>query len=118
MKDSDKRRDDFFNQLELSQVTINNYSSALNGTFVSDIITGIDDNYKSIFEITDLEILWRIYTKINLHPVNIANHRGYSCPIMKYIRFLNGGKKYGKRIDANKKKPRKKRAQKNQTALE
>ena len=38
----------------------------------------------------------------NLHPKNISNHRIYSCVIMKYIRFLNNGKKIGKRIDYGK----------------
>jgi hypothetical protein len=44
------------------------------------------------------------HSKINLHPKNIENHRAYSAATMKYIRFLNDGKKYGHRIDL--KKPR------------
>lgn len=61
----------------------------------------------SIFEITNLKELWDLYCKINMHPINIANHRGYSCAIMQYIRFLNNGKKIGKRIDVNIKRKKK-----------
>ena len=61
---------------------------------------GID----SIFEMTDLQDLWDFYSLINIHPKNVSRHRAYSAPIMKYIRFLNNGNKYGKRIDFNRKK--------------
>ena len=63
-------------------------------------------NKESLFDIYDLEELWNIYSEINLHPQNISKHRMYSAAIMKYIRFLNGGKKYGKRIDYQKPKPK------------
>lgn len=102
--DSNTRKNLFFNQLQLSQVTINNYRSALNGRFINGIVREINKKYNCIFDISDLSILWDLYCKINLHPTNIANHRGYSCALMQYIRFLNGGKKIGQRIDANTKR--------------
>lgn len=63
---------------------------------------------KQLYQITDLETLWKLYSKINLHPINISSHRAYSAAIMKYIRFLNNGEKYGRRIDYNKSKRQKK----------
>ena len=109
MNDIEKRKLDFFSQLKLSKSAKNNYSSALNGDFIYNIIAEVNNKGQSIFEITDLEILWTIYSKVNLHPANIAKHRGYSCAVMRYIRFLNDGKKYGKRIDADKPKGRRKK---------
>lgn len=105
--DSNTRKSQFFDQLNLSQVTINNYRAALNGSFLNGLVKEIDNKYNCIFDISDLAILWDLYCKINLHPTNIANHRGYSCAVMRYIRFLNGGKKIGKRIDANTKRNKK-----------
>ena len=107
----ERRMIDFFNQLNVSDRTKRNYESALNSRFIKQYLKDLY-GIGSIFEITKLEQLWDFYCKINLHPTNIANHRGYSCAIMRYIRFLNDGKKYGRRIDADKKKPRKKRTKK------
>jgi len=95
----EKRETQFYSQLVLSSVTKDNYMSALKGRVINEIISEIDGSIKSIFEITDLNLLWNIYTKANLHPSNIKNHRGISCAVMKYIRFLNNGKKIGRRID-------------------
>lgn len=102
MNTVEKRKKDFYNKLDLSPVTLSNYRSALNGRLLQEVLAEIDNSITSIFEITDLELLWKIYTMINVHPTNIKNHRGISCAVMKYIRFLNNGKKYGKRIDYKK----------------
>lgn len=102
-----QRKVDFINQLNVSQRTQQNYEGAIRSAFVKGILQdfcGTED----LFDITDLEKLWMVYTHINLHPVNIATHRAYSAAIMKYIRFLNNGKKYGKRIDYKKSKPKRK----------
>jgi len=98
----------FFEQLNVSPRTKLNYKTAINSSFVKRILKGFGDT-DNLFDITDLEKLWVVYSHINLHPVNLANHRTYSAAIMKYIKFLNGGKKYGKRIDY--KKPKGKRKQ-------
>lgn len=104
------RKEKFYSQLTLSSTTISNYKAALNSSYLRELLR---DKYEvlDIFEIVDLKILWNIYSFVNLEPKNIANHRAYSAPIMKYIRFLNNGKKYGRRIDSNKPRPnmRKKR---------
>lgn len=102
MKIAEKRSNDLYAQLNLSPVTLNNYRSALNGRVLKEVLAEVDDSIESIFEITDLDLLWAIYTKVNVHPSNIKNHRGTSCAVMKYIRFLNNGKKIGKRIDFGK----------------
>lgn len=98
-----KRKEAFFSQLSVSQRTQKNYEAATKSSFVKGVLQDFcgTDN---LFVITDLEKLWMVYSHINLHPVNIATHRVYSAAIMKYIRFLNKGEKYGKRIDANKPK--------------
>ncbi len=101
-----ERKNNFFNQLELSPTTIKNYRSALKSSYLIEILKkecGVSD----IFEIDDINLLWSLYSKINLSPKNLGNHRSFSAPIMKYIRFLNNGKKIGRRIDFN--KPRVKR---------
>lgn len=103
----DRRMIEFLNQLNVSDRTKHNYESALNSRFVKNYLYELY-GINSIFEITKLEQLWELYCKINVHSTNIANHRGYSCAIMRYIRFLNGGKKYGRRIDADKNMTRKK----------
>jgi hypothetical protein len=101
------RRQLFFSQLNLSESVARNYRNALNSTFLK-VTLAEKSNKESLFEITDLEELWNLYSFINLHPRNVANHRVYSAAVMKYIRFLNDGKKYGRRIDYNKTKPKKK----------
>lgn len=92
-----QRETDFYAQLNLSSTTIHNYRSALNSNFLKDLLKKY--GLKQLFSITDLELLWKIYSEVNLHPKNIRDHRAYSAAIMKYIRFLNNGQKYGKRID-------------------
>lgn len=98
-----KRRNDFFAQLNLSETTTRNYKVALNSVFLKEMLLKECDG-KQLFEITDLEELWKLYSKVNIHPKNISTHRLCSAAIMKYIRFLNGGKKYGRRIDFNRPK--------------
>ena len=97
------RKANFYTHLELSKTTITNYKSALNSSFLKEELKGTFE-VLDIFEINDIEKLWQLYSKINLHPRNIKNHRAYSAAIMKYIRFLNNGEKYGRRIDHNKPK--------------
>ena len=92
-----RRKADFYESLKLSPTTTSNYRSALQSSFLKDQYNNLD-----VFEIVDLEALWDLYSKINLHPKNISNHRAYSAAIMKYIRYLNQGVKYGKRIDFGK----------------
>ncbi len=101
-----KRKASFYEQLPLSKTTVSNYRSALNSVFLKEMLLK-ECGGKQLFEITDLEELWKLYSKINLHPKNISTHRSCSAAIMKYIKFLNGGKKYGRRIDYNKSKPSK-----------
>lgn len=96
-----RRKADFFESLNLSSATINNYRSALQSSFLLDYLKQ-EFKVNDLFEIDDLESLWQIYSRINLHSKNISHHRAYSAAIMKYIRFLNKGSKYGKRIDFGK----------------
>lgn len=98
-----KRQNIFFIQLDLSNSTKRRYRDALKSSFLNGLVKN-EFNKDSIFEITNIEKLWSFYTMINLHPVNIRMHRYYSAPLMKYISFLNGGKKYGRRIDFQKKR--------------
>ena len=91
-----RRKKDFFESLNLSTTTINNYKYALQSSFLLEYIKQ-EFNVSDLFEIIDLDILWHIYNKINLHPKNISNHRAYSAAIMKYIRYLNKGSKYQKK---------------------
>lgn len=102
-QEAKNRQESFFEQLSLSTKTFNNYRFALNSCFLREIIKEEFD-VLGIFEIDKIEDLWALYTKVNLHPKNIRSHRAYSAAIMKYIRFLNNGKKYGRRIDYNKPK--------------
>jgi len=92
------REVDFFKQLNVSERTIINYRNSLKSSFVKQVLQDYC-NTDNLFEVIDLKKLWIIYSYINLHPVNIATHRAHSTIIMKYIRFLNNGKKYGRRID-------------------
>ena len=108
MKDTNAaiRRASFFEQLLLSKTTVSNYSSALNSRFLKDVLKN-EFEVLDIFEIVNIEDLWKLYSKINLHPKNISNHRAYSAAIMRYIRFLNNGEKYGRRIDYYKNRSKK-----------
>ena len=94
----EKRKDRFLSQINLSNSAKRRYRNALSSTFVNDILHQ-EWHFNSIYEITDVEILWKFYSLINLHPENVRLHRYYSAPIMQYIKYLNGGKKYGRRID-------------------
>ena len=96
-----KRKDDFFKSLNLSVRTTHNYKTAIQSSFFTGVLKD-EFNTLDLFEIIDLQKLWVLYSKINLHPKNISNHRAYSAAIMKYIRYLNNGKKLGKRIDFGK----------------
>lgn len=98
-----KRKSEFLSQLSLSDSSKRRYKDALSSLWLNDFVREKFE-LDSVFEITDLEMLWKLYSMVNLHPVNVRLHRYYSSPIMQYIKFLNGGKKYGKRIDYNKKK--------------
>ena len=95
-----ERRDAFFSSLTLSESTIHNYKTALTSSFFKEFIL---TNFKvdTLFEITDLDILVKLYTTINIHPKNIQLHRVCSAVVMKYLRFLNNGKKIVKRKDYN-----------------
>lgn len=97
------RKEKFFEQLNLSEAAARNYRNALNSTFLKGKLYS-ELGVASLFEITDLNTLWDFYTMINVHPKNVSTHRSYSAAIMKYIRFLNNGKKVGRRIDYNRKR--------------
>ncbi len=104
MKD---RETAFYKSLStLSARTIRNYQTSIKSVFLKQQLLE-ELKTDSLFDIDNLDKLWGFYSRINLHPINIANHRSYSAAIMKYIRFLNNGEKYGKRIDYQ--KPKKQR---------
>lgn len=98
MSTSKTRETKFISQLSLSESSLRNYKVALNSTLLRN---ALEQEYgvSSLYEITNLDTLWSLYCKINLHPKNVAAHRAYSAAVMKYIRFLNNGEKYGKRVD-------------------
>lgn len=96
------RKKRFFESLNVSQNTMRNYMVSINSSLVKQFVKS--KNFSSLFEIDDLNILWDLYSDINLHPKNIAAHRSYSAAIMKYIRFLNNGVKIGHRVDYKKKR--------------
>ena len=100
------RRDRFMEQLNLSPSATTHYRGAYTSNFLKEMLLLYCDS-DNIFELTDLKQLWNLYTNVNLHPTNTKNHRLYSAAINKYIRFLNNGEKYGRRIDFL--KPRKRR---------
>lgn len=97
-KDTNTRKEKFFSSLGLAEATMRNYKTALDSRFLKEYITA-KCNCISIFDIIDLDVLYDIYINIRIHPKNIETHRVCSAAIMKYIRFLNGGKKIGRRID-------------------
>lgn len=110
MIEANERQTAFFSSLTLSEATIHNYKTALRSTFFTEFIS---TNYKckSLFEISDLDTLVKLYTTVNVHPKNIQLHRVCSAVVMKYMRFLNNGKKIVKRKDYNMPRaPRKRRA--------
>lgn len=99
------RENAFCASLKVSEVTKKNYLSALHGKFLCSVLQAETDT-NDVFAIVNLEVLWKIYSYINLHPRNIATHRNISCALMRYMKFLNGGKRYGKRIDFEKPRTR------------
>lgn len=94
---------EFFNSLKLSENTIRGYRIALNSKFFVGYLMEYY-GYDSIFDINDVSVLWEIYSELNLHPKNVTNHRCYSSVVMKYLKYLNNGDRYGKRIDFGKKR--------------
>ena len=96
-----RRKDDFFKSLNLSLRTTQNYRTAIQSTFIQGVLKE-ECNTVDLFDLVDIKVLGDLYGKLNHHPKNIKNHRGYSAAIMKYIRYLNQGVKYGKRIDFGK----------------
>lgn len=102
----EQRKKNFIAQLNLSDTTTRNYITALNSSLLKEMLLEECDG-KQLFEINDLDELWKLYSKINVHPRNISTHRICSAAVMKYIKYLNGGKKYGKRIDFNRSRPKK-----------
>ena len=100
------RRKKFFDQLNLSPSATAHYKQAYNSSFLKEMLLQ-HCNCTDLFDITNLKVLWNLYTIINLHPINVKNHRLFSAAINKYIIFLNNGNKYGRRIDYM--QPRKKK---------
>ena len=103
-KVSNDRKEKFFSSLNLAEATMRNYRTAFNSKFLIEYIT---ENYKqkTLFDITDLDDLYNIYVFVRQHPKNEETHRVCSAAVMKYIRFLNDGKKIGRRIDYKKPRP-------------
>lgn len=95
------RKAAFYSQLNLSESTVVNYRAAINSKFLKDNLLECC-GVLELFEVTDLDLLWKLYSKINLAPRNISNHRAYSAAIMKYVRFLNNGQKYVKKSSTKK----------------
>jgi len=100
-------QDLFYSSLIGSERTVLNYRNAINSSYVRRVLTEFCGT-SNLFDLSDLEQLWKVYSFVNLDETNIRNHRFYSAALMKYIRFLNNGEKYGQRIDH--KKPQKKRS--------
>ena len=75
-----RRKDDFYKSLNLSVTTTNNYRSALQSSFLTGVLKE-EFNTLDLFEIVDLEELWELYSKINLHPKNIKNLRCSFSPV-------------------------------------
>lgn len=95
---SQERKIAYRSSLNVSEVTKRNYFSSIRGSLLCDALEA-EFGTKDLFAIVDLEKLWKVYCYINLHPKNIATHRNISCALMSYIKFLNNGQRYGKRID-------------------
>lgn len=95
----------FFKSLTVSERTVLNYRNCISSSYVRSILKDQCDT-TNLFDITNLEQLWKVYSFVNLHETNVRNHRIYSTAIMKYMRFLNNGEKYGRRIDCDKPKKR------------
>lgn len=100
----EQRKKEFYSSLKLAESTIQNYRAMLRSKFLRDILN-LEFNLQDIFEVTDLEVLWDIYSKVNVHPKNVEMHRICSAGIMKYIKFLNNGKRIGHRVDYRKPRP-------------
>ena len=100
------RMDNYFMSLNLCEKTKSNYRRSLNSALVQTVVNELYHE-TSIFSITDLNALWDIYSIINSHPINISKHRVYSAAVMSYVKFLNNGKKVGKRVDFKKTRPKK-----------
>ena len=101
---SERRKEDFFSSLKLAEATIQNYKAVLRSKFLREVLE-VKFGLQDIFEVTDLEVLWEIYSTVNVHPKNVEMHRICSAGIMKYIRFLNDGRRIGRRIDYKKPRP-------------
>ena len=97
----ENRETGFYSQLNLSRTTINHYKVALDSKFIRTLLSE-RYGYNTVFAVSDLDLLWEFYTVLNLHPHNIANHRVYSAAVNRYIKYLNNGNKYGRRIDYRK----------------
>lgn len=85
------RKELFFASLTIAEATKRNYKTGLISSFFKDFLA-TKFKYHSLFEITDLDELFEIYNNVNIHPKNEEMHRVRSAAVMKYIRFLNGGK--------------------------
>ena len=101
---SEQRKEEFYSSLKLSESTIRHYKAVLKSKFLCDVLRS-RFNIQDIFDVTDLEVLWSVYSTINVHPKNVEMHRICSSGIIKYIRFLNNGQRVGKRVDYKKPRP-------------
>ena len=107
------RKEAFYNNMKLSSATKTNYRYAYSHPFLKELLFEFFQT-RDIFEVADLNKLSEFYATVKIHPFNIDKHRVYSAAVMTYIKYLNNGKKTGKRIDYQKprpaaKKPRKRR---------
>lgn len=104
---NDNREFQFYRELGVSERTRQNYQRAIRSSFMKDFLNE-HLGTRNLFEVENIKELWEVYSLINLHPKNVSNHRNYSAAIMKYIRFLNNGERYGRRKDYGKEKPKRK----------
>ena len=98
-------KEQFYSSLIGSERTLLNYRNAINSSYIRGVLSRFYGT-SNLFDLSDLEQLWKVYSFVNLDETNIRNHRIYSAALMKYIRFLNNGEKYGQRIDSNNPKKR------------
>lgn len=96
----------FLSQLAVSDRTRRNYLNAIRSTFLRSILYEYCGT-SNLFDIIDIKKIYEVYSVVNIHPRNINNHRNYSAPIMKYICFLNNGRKYGRKRDYQRKRNQK-----------
>ncbi|MBR2775954.1 MAG: GIY-YIG nuclease family protein [Prevotella sp.] len=70
--------------------TMPRYYSALKGTFIKEIMNGMNIS-SLISDITDLKVLKQIHTEILKKEQVLNIHHTYSCALSQYIQYLENG---------------------------